>query len=363
MGETIRYLGEAEKERARALWSQAFPDETKESDDYYFHEKIRSSRVLVKEDNGALIAMLHRNPYRLRLGEEEAELDYIVGVATDPNRRHQGHMRDLLRRLLADSLREGKPFCYLMPANEAIYHPFGFRFIFDQPRLGLKQPGPAEGRLATETVLAARLLEDHAKTEEFSRFMEAWLADRYRVYAIRDTGYTVQLLKELASEQGQVEFLRESGRLMGLRAVWGIREREQRFLYCGEEWTWEEKPPRPAIMGRIANLERFFKLFRLKPGQAGPLEICLRVTDPLLAENNGIWLWSLTETGADIRRLEADAGEEKGSPAGAFACDVSQLLPWLTGYIPAEEWFPGEGAPPWAGKLRLLGKIFLDEVV
>ena len=96
MDSQMRYLEKGEQEKSRKLWSLAFPEDSEEFKDYYFKEKAKSSRILVKEENGEIFSMLHRNPYRIRLGEGEQTLDYIVGVATEPQRRHQGHMRDLL---------------------------------------------------------------------------------------------------------------------------------------------------------------------------------------------------------------------------------------------------------------------------
>ena len=77
------------------------------------------------------------NPYRVNVGKKMWKLDYIVGVATAADSRHRGHMRDVLMRMLGDMHQDRKPFCYLMPASPDIYRPFGFRYIFDQPRYRL----------------------------------------------------------------------------------------------------------------------------------------------------------------------------------------------------------------------------------
>ena len=42
-------------------------------------------------------------------------------------------MRQVLYKMLQDLNQEKKPFCFLMPAAEAIYRPFQFAFIYDQP--------------------------------------------------------------------------------------------------------------------------------------------------------------------------------------------------------------------------------------
>ena len=48
-------------------------------------------------------------------------------------------MREVLTKALRDMNLEGRPFTFLMPAAEAIYRPFDFRFIWKKPLLDLKQ--------------------------------------------------------------------------------------------------------------------------------------------------------------------------------------------------------------------------------
>ena len=65
MEEEIRYLKPEEKEKARALWSQAFFEDSEEFDNYYFTEKIKENQILVKEEDGRIISMVHLNPYKI----------------------------------------------------------------------------------------------------------------------------------------------------------------------------------------------------------------------------------------------------------------------------------------------------------
>ena len=134
MEEEIRYLKPEEKEKARALWSQAFFEDSEEFDNYYFTEKIKENQILVKEEDGRIISMVHLNPYKIRLKKQVCEINYVVGVATDKDRRHKGHMKDLLCRMLQDGWKRGEPFTFLMPEDKAIYEPFGFRFIYDKAK-------------------------------------------------------------------------------------------------------------------------------------------------------------------------------------------------------------------------------------
>ena len=72
-------------------------------------------------------AMIHLNPVRVSWNGKTLDIPYFVAVATEEKMRHRGLMRQLLTRIFQDLQKEGVPFCFLMPINEAIYLPFGFR--------------------------------------------------------------------------------------------------------------------------------------------------------------------------------------------------------------------------------------------
>ena len=48
----IRYLTEEERGLSRDLWEEAFPEDSRSFDDYYFSEKIRENRILIYEQAG-----------------------------------------------------------------------------------------------------------------------------------------------------------------------------------------------------------------------------------------------------------------------------------------------------------------------
>ena len=98
----IHYLQGEEKARSRKLWEEAFPEDSQAFRDYYYTEKTKDNEILVLEEQGKVLSMLHRNPYDLALGKQTAKCDYIVGVATDKEHRRKGYMRQLMERALKD---------------------------------------------------------------------------------------------------------------------------------------------------------------------------------------------------------------------------------------------------------------------
>lgn len=357
----IRYLTEEERGLSRDLWEEAFPEDSRSFDDYYFSEKIKENRILALCADGerlsasSIESMIQLNPYEIQAGSCIWRADYLVGVATRKNRRHRGYMRQLLLRMMEDMRREEMPFCFLMPAAEAIYRPFGFTYIFDQPRWSLKEEG-LNRRNAAEVI------------GEVSRWMNQWLSERYQVFSLRNEKYTKMLLAEISSENGVLEALYQDGRLVGLQGIWGLEKREQRLLYAEDGLLKQEGEPRPAIMARIISPEQFVKAVRRKPLKAGEereMEISLFLEDPLIPENQGLWTWYLTQDGSrlekaddeKIREFSGEKAADRVQKKEILRLTITELTSWLFGYeIP-------KAAEPWASLVQPLQGVFLDEVV
>lgn len=347
----MTYLGQEEKSRSRKLWEEAFPKDSPEFLEYYYNEKTKNNRIIVRMEAGKIISMLHLNPYRLMVKNQIWRSDYIVGAATTEAYRHQGHMRALMTEVLTDLYQEGRQFCFLMPADPAIYWPFDFTYIFDQPRWTLKS--------GTDVVRRPYDLEhgsEHHPVQELADWMNSWLHKDYEVYAFRDEAYLKTLIKELQSEHGEMNLLFNESRLVGIECCWGEPVREQRMLLCEKAYREAVQEPTPAIMGRIVHLANFAKVIRLKKG-CGREEISVRlnVEDHLCPENQGAWIWHLTGKGSVLEKLEGQA-----MPAESQEMDISvtiaELTSWLFGYT-----VPENGS--WMELVQPLKGVYLDEIV
>ena len=135
----IRYLDREEHERSRALYEEVFVEDEEAFVDAYYRIKAADNEILVAEDEGQIISMLHRNPYTFCFrGESVPADDYLVAVATKVTFRHRGLMRALLTKALRDMEEQERPFTFLMPADEAIYTPFDFRLMEMTTKRGLR---------------------------------------------------------------------------------------------------------------------------------------------------------------------------------------------------------------------------------
>lgn len=211
------------KRESRALWEAVFKEDTQQFLDYYDAYVADHNKIYVDEDNGKTVAMLHRNPYQICMGDMHANASYIVAVATREECRHQGRMKRLLLEAFADSFREGEPFVYLMPASEKIYLPFGFRTVYYQNILTLgsifnsvqtaaemraaeiAEPGAATyGRTTCGSIRVICRRAMYSRLAELADFSERVLSEKGVVHTKRDAAYYKRIWKEQEAVNGGI---------------------------------------------------------------------------------------------------------------------------------------------------------------
>lgn len=291
----LRKLEQKEHIKTRVLWEENFSEDTEQFLDYYYTIKTADNEILVMEEDDDIIAMLHLNPYRMRMNNEIYPTNYIVAVATDVKHRKRGIMGQLLKQAMRIMYDRKEPFTFLMPAAEAIYYPYDFRYVYSQ------KVGKVCGKNTEDDVeIKPAKAEDYAKVAEFAN---GFLKD-YQVVAYRDAKYYKTLSAEQHSESGQVMMILKQGELVGLFCYakgesFEIREplfyEEKDFLKAVYLLTGDEKEVvkcigygdrrQPIIMARILHLETFLKSIMLKEN----IDVYIELQDDYIEENNGIF--------------------------------------------------------------------------
>ena len=342
----LRRLDPSEHGKTRERWEEVFPDDTKAFLDYYYYIKTRDNAIYVIEEDGEICSMLQLNPYMVRVEGQEFPSAYIIAVATRKEYRSRGYMGALLRASLKEMYSRGLPVTFLMPAAEAIYTPYDFRYIYSQDQ-GTLICGKRDGELhwKSEGVLFSDAgLWD---AEEMSHFFETYFADRFQVCTVRDAAYYQTMILEQQSERGGVRLMRRDGVLKGFYAYAGeegLEIREPLFLSGYEEDfgnSVEELadrmqagqqeipvyacPPeyadrrKPLIMARIVSLRNL--LSALMVPEEGCVECSFAVIDPLITENSRVW--KLT---SGIGETELHVGETEDSEGVLPVADFTELI-------------------------------------
>ena len=382
---------EPEVSVTRALWEEIFPEDTKEFLDYYYSVKTADNRVQMRHTDGMITAMIHWNPYPVRICGNREDSCYLVAVATKKEFRHQGQMAGLLQEGLRRCAAQQIPFVWLMPADPAIYEPFDFRYIYSKSEgewppesesgekcFAVSEP---ENKSSAESEPEEKNMQDSQQEEklririlhpeeyqEAAAFLNRELAHRYDVYTERTASYLSVTEAETQTEDGHAAAIFFSGAMVGIFSYWIedtiiIRELVTTPEYeSGEErdklvrairsffaeipkpitvittgWMGEKKP---IIMARPANLAAL--MTRIRTDQ--PQTFRFRISDPIIPENNGCFLWKTGSASAVWQKIPEEVPVDYDFP-------IAQLTEWLFGIDP--------------GKLsnqRLL-KSFFNEIV
>ena len=365
-GSVLTYLDAEDKDETKHLWHMCFPEDSESFIEYYYKEKTKDNEILVKKDNGLLISMVQYNPYVVKLRGRLWKLDYLVGVATEESRRREGHFRDVFVKMLHDEEAAGKPITYLVPVNPAVYAPMGFTFIGNVASYELTE----EAKQTLTRTVCQDTPEDCGRA---AVYMEQWLGARYEMYTRRDAAYVSRLIKELASENGTLEFLEQDGRLVGLDAYWGWEVREHRLLYAEDAYT-VKTGEKPWNMARLTNIGALLAAFGLKQAeQQGEekrmLTLGIRMNDPILEMNNGEFVWTIGETGSSLkaRKPEPDTCGCTENVSIWLETKPEELVSWLFGCRKAEEiWggqFENKELAEILAQVDTVNGVYLDEIV
>ena len=371
-GPSFEYLSQEDKEETLRLYRSAFPEDSEGFSSWYYREKVKNNRILVRKDSGLIVSMVHLNPYRVILPEAEAGVDYLCAVATEENRRHEGHYRAMFRKLLSDQHEEGKPFTWLVPVDSAIYEPLGFETVGKVPEAALLPE--TEKELSREPVLfpGGEEVSNRERLQQAAEYMEKWLDSHADCRTKRDMAYAESLAGELESDGGGLYFLKKDGEIIGLCGEYGAPEREQRLFYAEDGYALGKGILR-VNMARITNVEAMLALFGAGSGEE-PFALRITVTDPVIEENNVSLLWTggyeeLAPEGEEepgtVEPLAAEEAGESQEDVPALKADQGELIRFLLGGEDPETLWP-EASPEAVRELKKVRRpeaLLLDEVI
>ena len=334
-----------ENQRARKLYEEIFDEDSPAFVDYYFRVKAAENEIFVVEnEKQEILATLHLNPYKMMFCGEKAKTNYIVAVATRADCRHQGMMRSLLQASLQEMYRREETFTWLMPAAEAIYRPFGFRFIYEKNKMTVtadvlqRAETDENWQIHSDQEVSGDIFCEEAKKEDLAElacFAEKQLSKLAEVYTVHDIAYFEQRMQEVGCEGGSLILIRKEKEICGYflalkkdREAWEIvvedavqkkafpavlhwfGASEEKCTFTAFPQIWEQYAQSenvPAIMGRIVHLERFVCCLKIKKEQ----EWKIRLTDSLVPENNGYFSIKTGIEGGNLIRVENLSEKEK----------------------------------------------------
>lgn len=407
----LRKLETEEHGKTRKLWEEVFSEDSREFLDYYYYIKTKDNAIYVIEEDDAIRSMLQLNPYELQVEDARLRSEYIIGVATQKEYRSRGYMRQLLTKAMQDLYDRKDAFTFLMPAAEAIYTPYDFRYVYRQPSCVLTEEKKVVSEVSTikttVTWREARLMDATVMAE----FFQNHFAAKWNVCAVHDAEYYRTMILEQQSEFGGVCLLEEGRQIKGmfayameegleirevlyldgyreafLKAVQELEEdvqnknmiEESQSPQKQEEKNQEEvqnlvKPgitvygcmpedaekETPLIMVRILHLPTLLQTLKVPAEET--LNCSFAVIDPILQKNSRVW------------KLTSEVGEEQihvsETEDSEGMIPIAELTELLFGYRSPEELKKGgqviltEHLQAELEKVKKLSEIMLNEIV
>ncbi len=121
----IRPLGEDERQRFGEMQRDAFVVSPSNIESWLPFVKLEDTRGLYN-DQGELITVLRLIWNELWLGAHRVKMAGITSVATPPENRRGGHLKTLLRQVMADERERGTNISALYPFEFPFYKKFGY---------------------------------------------------------------------------------------------------------------------------------------------------------------------------------------------------------------------------------------------
>ncbi len=298
----IRYLKEEEKGLSRKLYEEAFPEDPKEFVDYYYSYCTKDNRILVLEQ---------------ALEEEGRRKTKICSML---------HLNPYVQRVNGREV----PACYYVAVatEEFCRH---------------------QGMMSS--LLRKSLQDLHREEHPYTYLMPANRAI-YEPFDFRIV-YEQKRLKLPMDAQKANEVLKDQFDIYTRWDDWYVEKLAEERRICGENSPFEIVP---YIMMRITHVERMLGLLFSEKS----LTVLLHVTDEIIEENQGDFLWEVSAKKSSCRKIcEGISG--KKSLGRSEKAEVQ--LEVTTGIAELTEFVFGKYQIPGLESVRTLKRICINESV
>lgn len=310
--------------------------------------------------DGKLAAKAAVLPMRIWLNGRNIPMGGVAGVATWPEYRRQGLIRQLLLHLLNEMRNEGMNVSFLHPFSIPFYRNFGWEVTADAVSLELspEQCGgfAMQGSMRRiEQPLENLELLNHLRgryAEQFSTMNErdaVWWEHRvltggHQCYVYEDAagkpqGYMLYTLRDRLMNIAEWIYLNREAREGMLRFIANhdsMADKVTLKISANDRLPFLLNDPRitqmrkPHVMGRIVDVHGFVREYAFRPADRAA-RLRLRITDEAASWNDGEFMLIIDADGSG--RLEP---AESATDAPAIACGIRALSAMLLGdYRPA----------------------------
>ena len=127
----VRFAKEGDLPFLKHAWQVCF-DDPQAFIDWNFEKNFSCKDTLIAESDGVSASNLQLMPHRIRLGRFAYDVNYVSGVATLPEFRYRGLVRELFDFAFPVMRQRHQPISLLVPFNYAFYEKFGYKQCYEK---------------------------------------------------------------------------------------------------------------------------------------------------------------------------------------------------------------------------------------
>lgn len=342
---------------------------------------LERANVLGCFDGETLVSQFAVYPLEMNVHAAVYAIGFVTSVATYPEYTGKGLMSRMMRQSLTEMRERGQSLALLYPYSIPLYRHRGWEIVSDKMSFRIKDvqiprnveaPGYVR-RVSEDSVDLMKLHAQFARQTHGCLFRNYLAWDEYWRWDVDDImtaiyystqdeplGYMVYQLREDVMHIKEMIYLNMEGR----KGLWkyigaheSMLEEVQGSNYFSEPIAFSledseiKETIRPYIMGRIVDVEQFFRQYRSDP-ESDDVTVTFDVTDPFLEWNNRSFTVAFEKGRARLC--------EEASPNRA-ALSVGTLTTLLLGYKRASELQKLEHLQATPAVVRLIEQALLQE--
>ncbi|GAB3795631.1 GNAT family N-acetyltransferase [Virgibacillus kimchii] len=362
----IKQLTEKDNDKIFALSQYAFQYELTSSELEKKKAEARRHQIWGWMEGEELAAKLHIIPLSCYIDGAPFKMGGISSVATWPEYRRKGMVKELLQHALHEMKENGQHLSFLHPFAFPFYRQYGWEHGFTRqhyniPVKKLKKDWGASGyvkRVSKDISLLHRVYTPYAKnyngmlTRDEAWWEQRVLKDKFHIAVAynqqhKAEGYIIFDVKNKEFTEQEIVFNTLNGRKLLLQFIGNhdsmvenasmIVPEDDQLALLVDEPRFEQKLV-PYFMARIVDVPAFLAKYPFQKDA----RMVFQVEDTFFPENNGSYHVHVQHGETKVNQLQHDSGMQK------VCCSIQVLTGMLLGYRrPVDYFMTGQLQTEW----------------